>query len=710
MTRDEARQAIRSRWREIAQKEFGQAKRPVNGEPSYICPKCGHGTNGDGLTRNPRSRDGNGLHCFGCGFSGDIIDLYETAYKVDHSRALHDLAGILGISIDGQDQAGEDSRPVEQLSFTGEVISETAEKAAESPQNRAEPVSQANTRMSPQNAPQSRTAAPAAKSGKADATQKRDFTEYYVRCQARLDDPRAAAYLSGRGISLDTARRLGLGFDPEADPAESGYKWPRIIVPTCGSHYIARATEERDGVPRKLNPKGGSPALFNGQALKDAKPGDVVFVTEGAFDALSIIEAGGQAVAYNSAANVKRLLIDPLKNKPSEAVLAICGDADKAGEEAVKAITDGLKDTEQLFIVVDVNSGKKDANEALQAERERFIQDVAAAAKKARKPYNSQTYIDEQMAEDVLNFGQPIKTGFPLLDKQTGGLYPGLYVVAAISSLGKSTFCYQMAEQIAVAGTDVLYFTLEMSRFEMVSKSFARRVAVKRGIFSGSKCLTGTQIRSGRHLTEEVLATSREHVEEVGDRLSIIEGNFEMTAEEVAKEVRRYTGVNRVKPVVFIDYLQNLMPTEQRQTTKETMDSAARSLKQLSRELSIPIIAISSVNRANYLTPISFEAIKESGGIEYTADTIFGLELACLSEDIFSNKTAIKDQRARIDQAKAETPRRIRLKILKCRNAKAGTSVNFEYFPECDYFRESEPVNLADKYDKPTQNGRRARK
>lgn len=690
----------------------------------YCCPFCGSGTRTHKTGAVKYYPETNTVCCFaGCGKkSYDVIDLCmkyneDHGSPCDYNSVLSDLAKIIGISIDRQDQAGEDSRPVEQLSFTGEVLSETAEKAAESPQNRAEPVSQANTRISPQNAPQSRTAASAAKSGKADATQKRDFTEYYARCQARLDDPRAVAYLSGRGISLETARRYGLGFDPEADPAESGHKWPRIIIPTCESQYIGRATEERDGVPSKLNSKKTSPeegpALFNDQALKDAKPGDVVFVTEGAFDALSIIEAGGQAVAYNSAANAQKLIVEPLKKRPSKAVLAICGDADKAGEKAVKTITEGLKNTEQLFAVIDVNSGEKDANDALQVDREKFIRDVTNAKEiarlKARKLDNVQAYIAAEMAVDALKFGRPIKTGFPLLDEKTaGGLYPGLYVVAAASSLGKSTFCYQVAEQIAAAGTDVLYFALEMSRFEMVSKSFARRVAVKRGVFSGSGCLTGTQIRSGRHMTEEVLAASRELIEEVGDRLSVIEGNFKMTAQGVEDYVQRFTKLNG-KPVVFIDYLQNLMPTEQRQTTKEIMDNATRSLKLLSRELSIPIIAISSINRVNYLTPICFEAIKESGGIEYTADTIFGLEFACLNEDVFDKRDAIKEKRERIDEAKAETPRKIRLKILKCRNAKAGESLLYDYFPACDYFREQETVNLADKYDKPTRNGRRAK-
>ncbi len=49
-------------------------------------------------------------------------------------------------------------------------------------------------------------------------------------------------------------------------------------------------------------------------------------------------------------------------------------------------------------------------------------------------------------------------------------LYPGLYVLGAISSLGKTTFCGQMADQLAFVGEHVLYFSLEQTRLELVTK------------------------------------------------------------------------------------------------------------------------------------------------------------------------------------------------------------------------------------------------
>ena len=126
---------------------------------------------------------------------------------------------------------------------------------------------------------------------------------YFAECRARLHDPAAVSFLSGRGISVETAESCGLGFDPRADPAGSHRYCARIVIPTNRFHYVARSIEPHtQSTYRTLNNKGAAPDLFNRQALYT--PGDEpVFVTEGAFDALSIIEAGGSAVALNSASN-----------------------------------------------------------------------------------------------------------------------------------------------------------------------------------------------------------------------------------------------------------------------------------------------------------------------------------------------------------------------------------------------------------------------
>ena len=68
-----------------------------------------------------------------------------------------------------------------------------------------------------------------------------------------------------------------------------------------------------------------------------------------------------------------------------------------------------------------------------------------------------------------------IPTGFKKFDEVLeGGLYEGLYIIGAISSLGKTTFVLQIADQIAQQGQDILIFSLEMARSELMAKSMSR--------------------------------------------------------------------------------------------------------------------------------------------------------------------------------------------------------------------------------------------
>jgi replicative DNA helicase len=257
-----------------------------------------------------------------------------------------------------------------------------------------------------------------------------------------------------------------------------------------------------------------------------------------------------------------------------------------------------------------------------------------------------------------------------------------LYVVAAISSLGKTTFCLQAAEQIAEDGKDVIFFSLEQSRLELVTKGIARRTAQN----NLQNAVTSLQIRKG-YLPAQVLAAADEYREKVGNRLSIVEGNFACNIGYIRDYTRDYINNNQVRPVVFVDYLQILQPTEEnRASVKETVDKAVTELKRMSRELNIPVIVISSVNRANYLTPVDFESLKESGGIEYTADVIYGLQLQCLNDDLFQQEKKLTEKRAAIKEAKAANPRKVELTCLKNRGSNIGGSCYFDYYPAFDLY------------------------
>ena len=160
--------------------------------------------------------------------------------------------------------------------------------------------------------------------------------------------------------------------------------------------------------------------------------------------------------------------------------------------------------------------------------------------------------------------------------------------------------------------------------------------------------------------------------------------------------------------MVFIDYLQILQgePENGKQSTKEMVDSTVTELKRISRAHDLTVFIISSVNRSNYLTPIDFESLKESGGIEYTCDCIWGLQLQCLNDQIFDKQNNIKERRERIKQAKSETPRKIELVSLKNRYGVSAYSCFFEYYPANDLFIPVETA-AADFSGMPKKAGRR---
>lgn len=300
------------------------------------------------------------------------------------------------------------------------------------------------------------------------------------------------------------------------------------------------------------------------------------------------------------------------------------------------------------------------------------------------------SYMAQLMAQEISEFSRAseTKTGFSRFDQLAGGIFPGLYVVAAISSLGKTTFIHQMADQMAAAGKHVLFFSLEMSRLEMVSKSISRKMAQ----IDYSNALTSLKIRRGTTSNLMERAT-KEYAEAVGDRLNVIEGGFDTTVSLIGEYTQRYIKKNNTRPVVIVDYLQ-IIQGAQKNTLREATDFNVVELKRMTRALDVPVIVISSVNRGNYLLPVDFESIKESGGIEYTADVVLGLQLACLDEPLFDKEKQIKEKRERVKAAKGENPREVKLVCLKNRYGSPDWAIEYKYYPQYDLFEEQEPTWL----------------
>lgn len=304
-----------------------------------------------------------------------------------------------------------------------------------------------------------------------------------------------------------------------------------------------------------------------------------------------------------------------------------------------------------------------------------------------------------------------LKTGLDNFDEELTGIYSGLYVVGAISSLGKTTLIHQIADNIASAGTPVLYFSLEMSRLELITKSIARLTAQnEQNTVSERK--TALYWRTHGINTEAGKTALKAYTDTIADNMNIIQGDFGTDVLTVRADVQRFIrqNPNKPKPIVIIDYLQALKPADERKTTKDSIDFTVTELKRISRDFNIPVVVISSFNRANYMTSVSFESFKESGGIEYTADVVIGLQLECVTSDVFDKDGDINKKRKAIKDAKATNPRRINLQVLKNRYGNASTSITLEYNPQYDLFAPAKEVfNIDDKTPKgysPRKNGK----
>ena len=139
------------------------------------------------------------------------------------------------------------------------------------------------------------------------------------------------------------------------------------------------------------------------------------------------------------------------------------------------------------------------------------------------------------------------------------------------------------------------------------------------------------------------------------------------------------------------------MDTDQR----FNIDHIVKALKQYQKDRGIVLIAICSLNRANYMSPVDMESFKESGCIEYTADVVWGLNLALIFDKDFETKTVGKsmkdttktDKQLMVMKAKEAPIRDIVLKAVKNRYGKASYTVYFEYEAAYDNFTKGSQIS-----------------
>lgn len=680
---------ILPRWEEILQRITTPAKK----QGEYVCNICGHGAHGDGLTTNKRSTK-HGLICFGCGFSGDILAYIQKAEGLDFPEALERASNLLGIS-------REDYNPPRKV---GQKPNKIERKEANTDMN-IHTDTYTPTYTQPAEEP--------------------SYLDYYKSCTKRLSE---TDYLTSRGISEETASKLWLGYDPEAKPygSEKATSWKGIIIPTSKSSYIIRNTDPKANKKTRYG-KVGSVHLFNPYRVFEKGATSPIVITEGELDAVSIIEVGGVAIGLGSTSNTGKL-IEALKGKKPPQPLVIALDNDPEGEEASERLSQSLTELKLPFYVYNLYGEAKDANEALQRNREALASEVKGLAERIRKEEEAklkaerEDYLRKETAYGHLkgfldgieeSVNTPVTpTGFELLDRDVldGGLYEGLYCVGAITSLGKTTLALQIADQIA-SRTDrrILIFSLEMSRAELMSKSISRLTLSEAMRAGGDTKLAKTArgITAGdryKGYTKQEVDIIQKAIETYGreysQKITIYEGLGDIGVVKIREEVARVTRLFGEAPIVVVDYLQILAPYDKeyiRATDKQNTDKNVVELKRISRDYKTTIIGISSFNRDNYLQPVNLSSFKESGAIEYSSDVLIGLQYTGMD---YQEGEAEKAREKRIRELRREQEAKgrqgeaqsIQLKVLKNRYGAKG-DVILSFYPMFNYYREDIDAN-----------------
>ena len=238
------------------------------GNVSYVCPICGSGTGkkGTGIT----SKDGVHFTCWvGCFTNSDIIDIiglqngltdyndkFEmacTQYGIDYKTLEPDN----GLTTQARKGLKEDNKPITDNKHTKQK------------------------------------------------TQSTDYTHFFKLCTQMRSN---SDYLTKRGISQATQKHFSIGYCPNwksPTALKTGHNppaTPRIIIPTSRYSYIARDTrspESLNDTERRFSKmKEGKTELFNLQALENSP--EPIFVVEGEIDAISVYEAGHNAVALGT--------------------------------------------------------------------------------------------------------------------------------------------------------------------------------------------------------------------------------------------------------------------------------------------------------------------------------------------------------------------------------------------------------------------------
>jgi replicative DNA helicase len=207
-----------------------------------------------------------------------------------------------------------------------------------------------------------------------------------------------------------------------------------------------------------------------------------------------------------------------------------------------------------------------------------------------------------------------VPTGFADLDHVTNGLHPGqMVILAARPGIGKSCLGLDIARSCSLKhGLTSVIFSLEMSRTEITTRLLSAEAKIRLADMRGGRMTDDDWTRLARRMSE------------ISEAPLFVDDSPNMTMMEIRAKARRLKQRNDLKLIV-VDYLQLMTSGKRVESRQQEVSEFSRQLKLLAKELEVPVIAISQLNRGpeqrTDKRPMLSD-LRESGSLEQDADMV----------------------------------------------------------------------------------------
>lgn len=477
-----------------------------------------------------------------------------------------------------------------------------------------------------------------------------------------------------RGLSLDTIKKFNIGVRSDGKISIPIYKDGKLV----NIRYRRSPKDKLDGA-KYITEKNCKAEIFNGDFLEKENPKKVI-ITEGEFDAMTLIQNGFPAVSITLGAN--NFPDDWIQRFAGVENIYICYDHDIDGQAGAKLAASKLGVDRCKNVLLPSVDGRKKTD----------VTDFFTTDKKTKKDFSdilkNSKAISEELVLHIRDISPALRelilsgdtygigTGYEMLDDLVGGLRKGrLIVISGLTSVGKSSFADCIALNIANRDIPVLMFSLEMPPVDTVKKFLILHTK-----------LSGKELREVKDPSDKLKTIDKALIYFSAEGKN---GNgvpiYFYNKSGMLKLAEVETGIKIAQTkydckVVVVDHLQyfNINPNN------VTADTAfiVRQLKDIAVRYNIPIVLLAHLNRGGRATQRkglytpALSDLRDSGSIEQDADQVLFVCRDSENDDLKERQKAF-------------------IKIAKNRDGQAGRTVSMEFTEDIGSFAEATGADYA---------------